>query len=307
VDIGDLVCNSASDGPSGIIEVKEGKVNSAIIETLNSRPRDVDEALARLDALAEKYGNKAIKQLERVLRQSHIRDQVLRIIEKDEGFDPYFAAHVTVRQSQIADRSYDSLVISLIERATQKSVLEVVDGCLWVYVDLRSAENEGELIRRFSMEVFRRAPHVRQWVAEHYRSDVLRPVCLLDENLYEPAAMPIFFRAFEPETIRDVLIGRLTRRVLLYLDWVEYARLIRERGANLEWSSQKEARAQQSMPRHKRKMIVGDRIPVVTLPDGRSLTGHSKIYRVYFDGILPSVIAAQYVEMLRAQPAAPAT
>ena len=50
--------------------------------------------------------------------------------------------------------------------------------------------------------------------------------------------MPIFFRAFEPETIRDVLMGRLTRRVLLYLDWVEYARLIREHGAELKWSSQ---------------------------------------------------------------------
>jgi hypothetical protein len=48
-------------------------------------------------------------------------------------------------------------------------------------------------------------------------------------------------------------------------------------------------------------MIVGGRIPIISLPNGSSMTGHSKVSRIYFDGILPSVIAAQYVEMLHAQ------
>jgi hypothetical protein len=41
--------------------------------------------------------------------------------------------------------------------------------------------------------------------------------------------------------------------------------------------------------------------PEISLPQGPSVTGHSKVSRVYFDGILPSIIAAQYVEMLQAQ------
>lgn len=301
VDVGDLVCNSLSKGLTGILEVKEGKVNDAIAETLSSRPRDVDEAFAHLDALAEKYGRKAIKQLERVLRQMERLDQTLTILEKDEGFDPQFETRVVVREAQTQDRSYDELLISLFERAADEPVVELIDRCLWVYVDLGPAASEAELIERFSSEVFQKAPHVRAWIAEQYQSDVLQPVFSLDENLYVPEAIPIFFRAFDPETVGDILMGRLMNRVLLYFDWVEYARVVEEHGAELRWSSEKAARAQQSLPHHKRTTIVGGHIPIICLPDGRSITGHSKIYRVYFDGILPSVVAAQYIEVLQAQ------
>jgi hypothetical protein len=89
--------------------------------------------------------------------------------------------------------------------------------------------------------------------------------------------------------------------VFLYFDWVEYTHLFQEKGGVLRWSSPKAERAQHSRPRHKRAMIVGGRIPIISLPNGPSMTGHSKVSRIYFDGILPSVIAAQYVEMLHAQ------
>lgn len=55
------------------------------------------------------------------------------------------------------------------------------------------------------------------------------------------------------------------------------------------------------MPHEKRTVVIGNRIPVVSLSTGEKLEGYSKIYRVFFEGILPSVIAAQYVEMLKMQ------
>ncbi len=271
-------------------------------ETLDSITHDMgeEEGFKLLDALAQQYGENAIKQLERVIRQQQTLDQILAILETDEGFDPYQEARVTVREVRSQDRSYDEILASLIERSAKEPVVELIDRCLWIYVDRRPAACAAELIQRFSAEVFQRAPPVRAWIAEHYRSKVL-PVLSLDENLYEPAAIPIFFWAFDPETIRDVLVGRLTSRVLLYFDWVEYARLVREHGAELRWSSQKAARAQHSLPHHKRATIVGGRIPIISLPDGRSITGQSRVYRVYFEGILPSVIVSQYIEILQAQ------
>jgi hypothetical protein len=47
-------------------------------------------------------------------------------------------------------------------------------------------------------------------------------------------------------------------------------------------------------------MTVGERIPRIQLADGRYFEGQSKIYRALFDGVCPSSIAAQYVEVLKA-------
>lgn len=37
----------------------------------------------------------------------------------------------------------------------------------------------------------------------------------------------------------------------------------------------------------------------IQLPDGHFVEGLSKVYRILFDGITPSTIAAQYVEQLK--------
>jgi hypothetical protein len=308
VDIGDLLCRSFSGGFSGFLEIKEGRVNHAVLkafdaigEILASKITDMKKGVQVLDALAEEYGQKAVKQLERVINQQQTLEQVLTILNTDEGFDPHFEVHAKVRQAKTPDDSYDDILNSLIERSRKEPVVEVIDRCLWVYIDRSSLIDQRELIERFSAKVFERAPHVRHWMAERYRSSLLEPVVPVDENLYEPTAVPLFFRAFDPVTIADLLLGDLRGRVLLYFDWVEYTNLVQEEGGQLTWSSPKAARAQQSRPRHKRAMIVGGRIPKISLPHGPSVTGHSKVSRVYFDGILPSIIAAQYVEMLQAQ------
>lgn len=307
VDVGDLVCRSYSGGLTGIVEVKEGKVNeaisdtlSSISETLRSKPLNIAEGVKHIEALAQRYGIKAVKQLERMLRQQQTLDQVLTLFEKDAGFDPYFKRHVVVRESQVTDRSYDGVLSSIIERSSSGRVIENIDRCLWVYVDRLSAKTHRELLKNFSEEVFRRAVHVREWTKERYGADLLQSVVSLDSNLYAPTALPIFHRGFEAEMIRDVIIGPLRQCVLLYFDWVEYARLFQERGASLTWSTEKVARAQHSKPLHQRPIIIGGRIPIVSHPDCKTpITGQSKVDRVLFEGILPSTIAAQYVEMLK--------
>jgi hypothetical protein len=87
---------------------------------------------------------------------------------------------------------------------------------------------------------------------------------------------------------------------LLHLDWQAYESLYPRLGARLTWSTAKRARAQSSVPHEKKTVVVGNRIPILSLDTGETLEGHAKMYRVYFEGILPSVVAAQYVEMLRA-------
>jgi hypothetical protein len=70
-------------------------------------------------------------------------------------------------------------------------------------------------------------------------------------------------------------------------------------GAELRWSSTKKGRTDRAKPKVQRMLTFGDRIPRVQLSDGKYLEGFSKIYRVLFDGITPTSIAAQYVDALK--------
>jgi hypothetical protein len=69
--------------------------------------------------------------------------------------------------------------------------------------------------------------------------------------------------------------------------------------AELVWSTNKEGRSQRSKPMAQRRLSLGDRIPRVQWQDKRYLEGFSKIYRVLFEGITPTSIAAQYVEVVK--------
>ena len=122
----------------------------------------------------------------------------------------------------------------------------------------------------------------------------------LEGNLYTPEVLPLFLRPLRAETIRDVLLGDLMDCVYMFLDWRELSAMVQEQGAELNWSSFKDGRREQAKPYGQRKLTIGERVPRFQTKDGRFIEGFSKIYRIYFDGITPSSIVAQYVEMLQA-------
>jgi hypothetical protein len=95
-----------------------------------------------------------------------------------------------------------------------------------------------------------------------------------------------------------VLLGRLMNSVFLFLDWRELTAMVREQGAELAWSSFKEGRRQQAKPYAQRFLTIGGRVPRIRLENGNYIDGFSKLYRIYFDGITPGSIVAQYIEVL---------
>ena len=121
---------------------------------------------------------------------------------------------------------------------------------------------------------------------------------LLEGNLECPESIPIFLRDLKTETIRDVLFDGLMHSVYLFLDWKTLAQIVEELGAELAWSTFKQGRTEQSKPKERRLLTIGERVPRIQMRDGNYIEGFSKIYRVFFDGITPSSVAAQYIEML---------
>ena len=298
VDVGDIVCLSWSGKPSGFFEAKEGVINDRIIGLLGVKgtPEELVEEIA---AFADGYGPKALKQLERVVKQGQRYNQFMDIIDHDQGFDPRRGAHVTIQESAIRLESYDKELQLTIDASVDGPALRCIDRCLWVYADRDRSKHPEEKIGDFARALAERSPGTWQWFREHFGEDAPFEPVVLEGNLTCPEAIPLFLGRLEPDTVRDLLIGKLMFCVFLLVDWCEYGRIIGDLGAELAWSSAKAGRSQGSKPRPQRLLTVADRIPRVQLADGNYIEGFSKIYRVLFEGITPTSIAAQYVDILR--------
>ena len=298
VDVGDIVCRSFSGKPNGFFEVKEGTMNDRILELMRVKgtPEEISKEIV---AFADKYGPKAMKQLDRVVKQRERYNQYMDIIDDDRGFDPRREAEVTIEETATRLKSYDQELQLIIDASEQTPTLRCIDRCLWVYADRDTSKSPEATVADFERELTKQSPKTLQWFREHFGpNEPFEPV-LLEGNLTCPEAIPLFLRQLEPETVRDVLMGKLMFSVFLYVDWYELGRIVARLGAELTWSTAKKGRSQRSKPEPQRLLTIGDRIPRIQLSDGRYLEGFSKIYRVLFEGITPSSIAAQYIEVLK--------
>ena len=106
VDVGDIVCRSFSGSLNGFIEVKEGVINKKILDLMNTKGTP-EEITSRIADFAEQYGPKAMKQLDRVVRQQQRHGQVTDILNRDRGFHPHRQAEVTISDSTVPVESYD--------------------------------------------------------------------------------------------------------------------------------------------------------------------------------------------------------
>jgi hypothetical protein len=298
VDVGDIVCNSFSGGLNGFIEVKEGVVNDKILDLMFTKGTP-EEITSRIASFEERYGTKAMKQLDRVVRQHQRNRQVTEILHHDRGFHPHRQAEVIISELTVPVESYDRQLQQIIDSSVHDVVLQCLDRCLWAYADRNPSKSADDKIKDFQQALLVACPASMQWLRQHLGSAEPFIAIPVEENLMCPEAMPLFLRQLEPETIRDLLIGKLMHSVFLFFDWHVFEQMIVELGAQLKWSAAKEGRRTNAKPEPQRRATFGGRIARIQLLDGHFVEGLSKIYRILFDGITPSTIAAQYVEQLK--------
>lgn len=272
IDVGDVVCRSFSGTLNGFVEVKEGAMNDRIFELLEVKG-EPEQILKEIVAFADKHGPRAVKQLERFLKQQRRYNQFMDIIDHDRGFDPRRDAEVTIRENEVPLASYDQELQLIIDASERGSLLRRIDRCLWVYVDREMAKGLDEKIASFERGLAEASPITLQWLREFFGPNELFKPVVLEGNLDCPEAIPLYLRQLEPETVRDVLIGKLMFSVFLFVDWSELGRIAADLGAELAWSSTKKGRSQRAKPYSQRRLTVGDRIPRLQLRGGRCLEG----------------------------------
>ncbi len=298
VDLGDVLCRSFSGAPNGFFEVKAGTMNDRIFELMAVKGPSAD-VLSAITDFANKYGPKAMEQLDRVIKQRKKYNEVMDIIDNDRGFDTRRDAEVVIQETAVPTQSYDPELQLIIDASRQGKVLKCIDRCLWIYVEREQSKDPADKIKSFERELLAASPNTHKWFKEQFGEDEAFQPIFLEENLFCPEALPLFLRQLEPETVRDVLIGNLMLSVLLFVDWYELGRVVADLGAELCWSTKKEGRRRRSKPAVQRPLIIGDRVPRIVFESERYLEGFSKIYRVLFEGATPTSISAQYVDLLR--------
>jgi hypothetical protein len=302
VDLGDIFCRSLSGKPGGFFEVKEGAMNDKIFELMKVKGTP-DEIFALIDTFATTNGPKAMKQLERVARQRQHYNEIMDIIDEDRGYDPRRGAEITIGASTTELRSYDEELQTFLETAVEEPLLRCIDRCLWVYVDRNQDKSPDQKIREFQAALDEASPDTLPWIKEHFAGKLPFQPVLLEGNLDCPESIPLFLRQLKAKTIRDVLLDGLMHSAYLFLDYKTFGEIVYEQGAELAWGTFKQGRRQEAKPKARRLLTIGERVPRIQLADGKVVEGLSKLYRVFFDGITPSSVVAQYIEMLRASKA----
>lgn len=274
-------------------------MNDKIFELMEVKGPSGD-IVAQIETFATTNGPKAMKQLERVVRQRQHYNQIMDIIDEDRGYDPRRETEVIIGESTTQLQSYDEELQTILEAAAEEPLLRCIDRCLWVYVDRNQDKSPDQKVLDFQAALDKASPDTLPWMREHFAGKLSFEAVLLEENLDCPESIPLFLRQLKTETIRDVLFETLMHSAYLFLDYKILGAIVREQGAELAWSTFKKGRTQQAKPKAQRLLTIGERIPRIQLGDGNYIEGFSKLYRVFFDGITPSSVVAQYVEMLRA-------
>jgi hypothetical protein len=288
VDIGDVtyIENGMRPVPS-FVELKQGKVNDAIIRVLDAEPTAYDAMLAKF---TNQYGEKGAIQLERVIRQKKIGEQALTLFMDDKGIDPVSGEEISVTEGQIAPETYDERFDGLLSTAIteRKFVVEAIDGCLWVCVNGDEALRPHQALEKFSDLLAERLPRFKARQGKRFSKYDKDRIVRLHHGFNVPVAKPLFLRRIAPASIASIVFGTLMDNVFLYLDWDQFGRLFEEAGGTFSWASDRERGRVQAMKSRMRPALIGGRLPRIGLGNGAvAYITDPNLVEIFFDGITP--------------------
>ena len=132
VQVGDIITKDLSEG-TGIIELKEGRVNERIFEILHEYGENhCDHYLA---SVLSEEGKKVSEQFFRSVKQMHKDMLAVNIINEGQGEDPQSGKQVTVVESTLELATFNPVFLDVIKQAAIKgSACQTIQGCLTIAV-----------------------------------------------------------------------------------------------------------------------------------------------------------------------------
>jgi hypothetical protein len=133
IQVGDILLHNSRDGSNTVIEVKAGDVNGRVLDVLSA-----DSGEEREERMQHHLGEvhkpeHFAKQVARSVRQLERRQWASEYREGDDKRrDAASGEHVRIREIEVGDQSWDTIVRSAVEGLEERGLASgLVDGCLY--------------------------------------------------------------------------------------------------------------------------------------------------------------------------------
>ena len=285
VGVGDVLVVDWDHGMRPVIvELKSGATNSRIISLVEAHQADIERVpLHQL----EEIGPQARKHFERVARQRKREQNFESIVKNDIGKDPETGVYIRNIGTEAMDLDiYDPALEAMMSDAAKAgSVIECIDGCLWMGV-YYGASLKDEPWQNFLQEI------------THRGASGSFHVWSVQQASMHPRMQPIFFRAMSPESVHDILLGDAL--VLAYIDWDEFFQQANDKGINARWTTRGERKEiAETLGRQDQAFRRDGRTPVFSLgkQEYRPLGGVAQ--RIVVEGTSPNSVLQMIYGALR--------
>jgi len=284
LDISDITLFS----PHGIsfIELKEGKVNAQILDMMDRT--HAEDIPAKLDAFFERYGQKGMQQIERIVRQEDRADKLVELVKDDDVFDPFFGAERRAVTPEESLEVYDDELSLILDSVRSKDfVVHTVDDCLHIV----AFNTERGISKERGQEVTRQHLQDKMCKPSSAEVDCRDMVMSLQSSFDYATAMPIMLRPWSTQDVARVCLGQT--EVYFGFDINAWGRLLRT--SRLAWSSLRRVRQELGKAPDKELLVVRGRIPYIIGPRGKSwYLGTGTLQRMLCEGIRPASLARHY-------------
>lgn len=286
IDLHDVTAISLNPRRIRFIELKEGEVNEEVAKIAQSA--SVEDIKAGLEELYTKRGTSGVKQFERFMKQQIEGQKIYYLASNDDVEDPFLKKRRVASTPHKPFESYDKQFADFIrELRDREHVHTVIDGCMHVLgVNQERLSKDIKIDDLIHDELKARIPN-----PANGEPDCSKAHLSFQDTLYSPFSMPMMLRPLPPADIADICLGN---KVLFFMfDMNAWGRLLSS--CRLTWSKQKQGRREKSKPFQERRMIIDERVPTITSPDGaRVQLGDRMIPVIMCEGISPRSLAEHY-------------
>lgn len=193
IQVGDIIQFDSKTGIT-LCEVKEGGANIRILDFMHFLMESKCERAFQLFAIRE--GEKSVKQLGRMFRQSARMAHLGEVMSKGISSDPDTKEVVRIPEEYIQIDSWDEELNETIDNSQSRGwAINVIDNCLFVGC--------------YSENPMKQAGHIifNGWF-DSCGGDEQCPRGRMIDSVQIPLALPIFCRSIPPEVMFDLLFGR---------------------------------------------------------------------------------------------------
>jgi len=284
--MGDLVI-AETDKPIKIAEVKEGKVNEAISNLIDSNLKsDNDDFKKDLLDFYKQYGEKGHKQIQRKLRQNARVLGSIEYIENDEGVDPDTGKYkyaIEISKEPIIISKFLRLALDHLYKNKEPWRIIPTDCCL-IGIFRRDTSNSYFTNRMdFKHMVYHELSVPLDKCGfllgeAEFNKYFKIQIASLRDSIYIPTHPPLYFLGLNDQHLIDLVCEDID--IFIHFNGDRFLEMCNERGLSARWSTDKEFRQGKS---NKTIYDFGEKHLYVSKNDIKMPILHGPIYSILYE------------------------